>query len=323
VTYGGGTVPGAVPAPNGSDAGRDALRDSVGGIFPDTHSDSGRGCIDIARSGADPRTVGASGDRSTFQYYAFALDGAIWASPSLQAPASMTLSQLRAVFGCSITDWSAIRGAGHGPIQRVMPPSGSDTARVFIGRVLGFDPSGITGASCPAVVTSAENDGIDPPLGTGDVYQQAIMPYSAGTWTYQAQNSANPTIDTRNGVRIGGITRVPGDQSTTAYAVAWNGFDFYPNAAVINEANPNLTTPTDVSVFPGVYYVYNVIDTTSPSYVTARGVVGYDPADATGSSRSALCSGTLSSTILSSGFLPLAAQTQNQGPTVTCRLRTP
>jgi hypothetical protein len=152
-----------------------------------------------------------------------------------------------------------------------------------------------------------------------------ILPYSAGTWAFQTTNAANPSLDPRNGVRIGAVVTTPGDERTATYPVWWSGSRFFLNNRnnVVSEANPNLGNPADASVFPGVHYLYNVVDTTSPGYATARGLVGFD-ASTGGTAKSALCSGLESTDILSAGFLSLPAQTQPNGSAgVTCRLKTP
>jgi hypothetical protein len=56
-----------------------------------------------------------------------------------------------------------------------------------------------------------------------------IMPYSNGKWVFQATNAANPTLDIRNGVRVGAITTTPADPTTAAYGVRWSGSRFFLN----------------------------------------------------------------------------------------------
>src|SRR5262249_43050523 len=115
--------PAQVIAPSNSDAGRDALRDSVAGTYPDPATDATKRCINIARSDAPPRAIGPSGDNATFEYYGYALDTVTWASTSLNAPAALTQTQLQGIYHCTSTDWSQVGGAS-GPIQRVLPPDG-------------------------------------------------------------------------------------------------------------------------------------------------------------------------------------------------------
>jgi subtilisin family serine protease len=387
-----------VPPPTDSDTGRAALQGSVAGTYPDSTRGAGRGCVDIARSDAGPRGVGPGGDNATFEYYAFALDAVTWASASLQAPSTMTISQLRNVFNCTITDWSQLPSAGSGPIQRVLPPAGSVTRALFVTNVLGFDPAGFSGPNCPAPRVVAENDADDLMNSNAAQYQSAILPYSAGAFVFQATNSTNPTLDLRAGIRPGGLTI----SGVVVHGVRWTGSAWLlDNAAVVggrtvhdavtsgspsapspvvtsptaafsaadqgmtvagtnipagatvasvdspaqitistpaigaassgtltigpgavSEKNPNLTNPADASVFPGVHYLYNVIDTSAPSYTVARDAVGFQ--DSTNGSTSPLCAGAFPSAIRSAGFLDLARATSPGGnANVTCRRFTP
>jgi ABC-type phosphate transport system substrate-binding protein len=415
VTYTDGSVPNDAThqaAPNGSGAGKTALTGAVAGTYPNATANgapsTGHGCIDIARSSS-----GRGGsDPATFEYYAFALSGVTWGSASLAAPASLTNQQLKDIYNCVFTDWSQVGGApGH--IQRYLPQAGSGTRNFFISNVLaGADPTLVTGTNCPAVRTSfEENTGQDlytpnpqDPTGTNAAtYQEAIVPYDAGKFVVQANNSTNPTLDLRGAVRPGGL--VPTTASTPAvYPVRWTGSAWLLNnatvvggrtvtdavtnggtgapppspivtsataafvagdvgstvsgtnipagavittvdsatqihisiptlasatggtlqigAAVISEKNPNLTTATDASVFPGVRYLWFVLSkppSTSPSYSVARQLVGFD--DTSGGVKSPLCSGTSVALIRSAGFQPLDNLTQAGGNTVTCRLR--
>ncbi len=94
-------------------------------------------------------------------------------------------------------------------------------------------------ANCPAVKDNSilnnnggasikfeENQGAS--IESGDI-AKAILPYSAGVWSFQSANSSNPTVDLRNGVRL-------------------------ENHVTL--ANPSLTT----NDFAGVRYVFNILD---------------------------------------------------------------
>jgi hypothetical protein len=61
--------------------------------------------------------------------------------------------------------------------------------------------------------------------------------------------------------------------------------------AVVGESNPNLDNQADSSVYLGVRYLANVIDSTEPSYAAARDLVGFD-ATPSGVAASPLCRGT-------------------------------
>jgi phosphate transport system substrate-binding protein len=205
-------------APNGSTNGRNAL--IQGSAYNPAGSPANNGCVAIARSSSGPRKGGtASGqDPTTFEYYAFALDAVSWASPSLNAPAVLTPQQILGIYNCTYTDWSQV-GGGAGPIQRFEPQPGSGTRSFFESALLGgLDPTTISTANCPAVITVQkngkpleENTGIEiNPLFT----QKAIIPHSAGQFAFQANNYINPTIDFRHDTRLGGIVAVRSANNT-------------------------------------------------------------------------------------------------------------
>src|SRR5262245_9278075 len=232
-------------SPNGSGAGRDALKGSVAGTYPDDAHGAGGGCIDIARSSAEPRAIGS--DNATFEYYAMALDLITWASPSLQAPASMTLANLRGIYNCTITNWNQLPGGGSGQIQRFFPQVSSGTGATFLQKVLlNQDPHSVSNANCPAVVDVQENRGNDL-LGANN--QNAIVPYSNGKWIFQATNSSNPTLDIRSGARVGGLTIAPGDATSATYGVRYTGSAFVMNdgTAAITSRNVNDMVTTNGS----------------------------------------------------------------------------
>ncbi len=196
-TYYTGTAPVGPPnpvvAPNGSSAGRNALRDTL--TVPGS-----TGCYDLARSSSTPRAVSPTGDNATFEYYAFAMDALAWVSPSLNAPAQLTRGQIQSIYNCTFTDWSQVGGAP-GPIQRYIPQPGSGTTDFWVNQYIGFDPTAFSGPNCPAVNTSLqENDATGIPVAD---YQKAILGYSAGKWLFQKNLSINPTLDLTNGTQVG------------------------------------------------------------------------------------------------------------------------
>jgi ABC-type phosphate transport system substrate-binding protein len=299
-------------SPNGSGAGLDALKAAETSAYPVSGA-GGAGCIDIARSSGGPR--GLASDPATFEYYAFGLDAVSWASPSLQAPATMTLATLLSIYNCTFTDWSQVPGGGVGPIQRYLPQASSGTRKFFISDLLGgFDPTTVSNASCPAVIaTQLDNGGAPLEENTGTEidnagYQKAILPYSAGQWVFQANNKVNPTVDLRNGVKIGGIITT----ALTANPAGWDAPDgvWQPNSiganAPIQEKNVKLNSPP-AGFFPGIRYVFNVIDSVSPNYLDARAVVAFN--NVASGAKSPMCSGSKASTISSFGFATLSATT--------------
>ena len=292
---------GEVLAPNGSGAGRNAL------IAEETAAaGSPRGCIDIARSSGGPRGVGAGKDTATMQYYAFAMDSVSVVSPSLAAPGTISQADLLKVYNCTFTDWSQLPGGGTGPIQRYIPQAGSGTRTFFISDMLGgFDPTTISSASCPAVNQSFEENQATQVLPAD--HEKAILPYSTGQWIFQANNRLNPSIDVRNGAKVIGQTTT--GVGTNANTARWNTTDAqYENntgtatTTPVNEANVVLNTPTPD--YHGIRYVFNVVDTVSPDYSTARGLVGFDNVGA--GAKSPICANSKRTTILSYGFAPLS-----------------
>lgn len=325
-------------APKGSSAGRRALRDSIAGSFAVGNAGTVSGCVDIARSSAAPSVPGAT-DRIGSQYMAFALDNVNWASPSLNAPAAITLQQLKDIYNCVITNWAQIPGGGNGQIQRVLAQANSGTEATFLA-VLGFNAEGVAARAqdtatfgpldlgCPSLIQVEENHGnyltssdtSVTPAALPALYNQVIMPYSAGKFVYQANNSANPTIDIRNGVRVGGITTTPGDPTTATFAPRWTGSAFLLNSAVVKETSPGVIS----TALPGTRYLYNVIHPDSPSYGSALALVGFDDISGPGTAVvSNLCKGLKLSTIRSQGFLDIPGAPTTGGTTgVTCRIQT-
>ncbi len=268
-------------APTGSGAGKTRLAASVA---------AGDGCVDIARSSSGRGTS----DPATFEYYAFARDAVSWAAFPGASPASrnLSLTQLRNIYNCTITNWSQVGGTNQ-QIQRYIPQSGSGTRSFFLSNVLGFDPTTITRANCPAVNQALpENDGSAVPAAGRPA---AILAYSASQWI--SQGNAR-TADLRAGSYVG---KVAGQDPVLANA---NG-TFSPRPNVYGET----------STFVGARYVYNVLDRTSRQYTEAVRSVGFVPGSGVaGASR--LCSGAYAATVRSFGFAALPADANG----VTCRL---
>lgn len=295
--------PGEIASPNGSSNGRNALKASV---------QAGDGCIDVARSSGPPRAIGS--DLASFEYYAFAMDALGWSSASTLAPANLTLTQLRGIYNCTFTDWSQVGGAA-GAIERYMPQSGSGTYQFFKDDVLGFDPAGFSGAGCPAVQFAQENSG--ELIATNGDQQSALVGYSAANWVAQARGTApdqraGQTMRNLNGQNLV-LNPVPGSSAVLN------------TAGPVNEGNIKLNNPTPA--YPGIRYVFNVIDNTHVNYDQAKRFVGFengDPGDPVFSMASPLCDSKKVATIQQYGFAPLdeTVSSRNlQGS--SCRLFTP
>jgi phosphate transport system substrate-binding protein len=304
ITYHSPPGPGEVVAPNGSTAGRDALKVSVL---------AGDGCIDIARSSAGPRAIGTGTgqDPATFEYYAYALDAVGYSTASSAAPANLTLAQLRGIYNCTFTNWNQVGGSNQ-QIERYFAQPGSGTGPFFQNDVLGFDPNAFSGPNCPAVQFVQENQGLSI-FFNGD-QQSGIMNYSGANWIAMA----NGAIEDQ---RAGQVIRNLDGQNITFF----NGTSWTPAtpaatgnpAAPVQEANVRLVDPTPDYV--GVRFVFNVTDTSADSYLSALRYIGFDNVD--GGATSPLCGGGKASILTQFGFGPLDNTTSPRNvPGSVCRL---
>lgn len=303
--------PGEVLAPNGSSNGRNALKASI---------QNGDGCVDVARSSGPPRAIGS--DLATFEYYAFALDAMGWASASTKAPTNLTLAQLQGIYNCTFTDWSQV-GGQPGPIQRYVPQTGSGTYQFFISDLITFDPALFSGPSCPAVIYAQENSG-ELIAANGD-QETAIVGYSAGNWVAQARGTAP---EQRSGQVVYGLNGQD--------LVVDNGDGPELNTAgPVVEGNVKLVDPTPS--YPGIRFVFNVVDSTHVNYSQAQRLVGFvnqtpqgEPCGDAGEPAcnypgiSPLCNGDLASIVESYGFGLIDDTVGPRNlPGSNCRLFTP
>ena len=253
-----------ISSPPAAQEGVTALNNSVAKTYPSSSFYSGvsssvGGCIDIARSSSLNKTP------SLLENYAFAVDAVSWASPSLNAPAFLSLQDLRDIWNCNLNDWSQV-GGSPGGIVRALPVFGSGTRKFFINNVLGVStetattgwnpptsgviPGGHPGAgnaiTCPAAIGAGNNAGIGAQSDGNTLslpafranLQKYILPYSSANWVQQATGAGNPTIDIRNGVRPGGIVGVaPSGTFPAAYSVRWTGTAWHLNDGQILGAN--------------------------------------------------------------------------------------
>ena len=162
------------------------------------------------------------------------------------------------------------------------------------------------------------------------------MPYSAGLWDYQQSNRANPTIDKRNGAKLGGYTTgagtpvkaipaqwVDGDAQYELATPSLISFLGLPASyAVVSETNIKTATPAFSSAtdYNGIRYVYNVINSGGPlsSYEASKALVGFDTV---GSFKSPMCDGSGAGSIQTFGMAALDTSNPNSlNPTdSTCR----
>ena len=179
-------------------------------------------------------------------------------------------------------------------------------------------PAGST-FPCPAVInTQLDNSGKPLEENTGNEldaahYQQAIIPYSIGQWVFQADNHLNPTIDLRNGIKIGGVTPTAG---ATVNYLRWNISGVWePNS--VNGANPaapiNEIQTTEyiaangspATVYTGIRYVCSRAGHGQPDFPIAQGMVGFN--NVPSGAKSPLCSNSERGNLSSDGFSPLPA----------------
>ena len=296
------------PSPNGSTAGRDALKASVL---------AGNGCVDVARSSSTPRPpgTGAGQDLPSFEYYAFGLDALGYSTASTAAPAAgLTLAQLQGIYNCTFTNWNQVGGANQ-QIERYWPQAGSGTRAFFQSDILGFDPTLFSSGSCPAAQIGQENQGLN--IAANGDQQSGIVPFSGGNWTAMARGSiqdqrAGQVIRNLNGQNI--ITGSGGTTQLATPAATGN-----PNAPV-QESNVRLVT--NPPPYPGIRFVFNVIDNTSASYTSAIRYVGFDNVNE--GSTSPLCSNGKAAIIEQFGFGVLDPTVNSHNLAGSrCRLYTP
>jgi ABC-type phosphate transport system substrate-binding protein len=173
-----------IARPDGSSAGIAQL-----GTF--TKSTSGPFCTNFARSGRARISTDPPFAAGGVAFVALAGDAVSWSTQTVtDAPASLTVAQLNAIYTCTVTDWSEV-GGKKGPIKPFLPQSGSDTLSFWLAAI---------GVSAPGPCVSndsnllKENEGVNPVLQT----PEAIFPYSVGDFIAQSQHSA-PCINTKVG----------------------------------------------------------------------------------------------------------------------------
>jgi hypothetical protein len=107
-----------------------------------------------------------------------------------------------------------------------------------------------------------------------------------------AQANGEVTPDQRHGQDIGSLN---GSDFVTGTAAP-----FAPGPALVEE-NVRLVDPTPA--VPGIRFIFSVVDSAGPSYVTAKRYVGFE--NAANGSTSPLCNGQFASIISPNGFRPL------------------
>ncbi|MGO9083518.1 MAG: PstS family phosphate ABC transporter substrate-binding protein [Streptosporangiaceae bacterium] len=165
------------PRPDGSSAGITALATNLGGTT------GGNPCLDFARSSRARKSTDPPFAPGGVAFVALARDAITWATQATtNAPATLTVAQLNAIYTCKDTNWDQVGGKDD-PIKAFIPQSGSGTAATFL-----TDIGVTTVGKCVSSDnnTLEENEGINSVLHTPD----AIVPYSIGAYVSQVDRSA-------------------------------------------------------------------------------------------------------------------------------------
>jgi ABC-type phosphate transport system substrate-binding protein len=175
----------AISRPDGSLAGIAAL------IADATQpSDHRIHCVDYAGSSIAPAGTHPPCAVGHICYIPLARDAVTWASRAAasggtDAPASLSLTQLKAIYLCKVTNWTEV-GGHPGPIKAFLPQTSSGT-RAFWLTALGLAKPG----KCVSdeANTLQDNQGINPVLDS----PEAIFPYSVADYLAQMYRDARCT----------------------------------------------------------------------------------------------------------------------------------
>jgi len=169
--------------PTGSSAG-------IGALEASQKLSTGTGwCIDFARSSRGRSSTDPACAANGICFVQLAGDAVTWSSRAAgsNAPASLTLTQIKNIYLCKTRNWSAVGGKS-GTIKPFLPQESSGT-RAFFLTTLGGGTTPITPGACVSDVnnTLIENEGDAPQLNNVN----AIFPYSVGDYIAQAYHSAH------------------------------------------------------------------------------------------------------------------------------------
>jgi ABC-type phosphate transport system substrate-binding protein len=163
--------------PNGSSSGITALNTSqvikVGGKFYP--------CVNFARSSRARKATDPKAAPGGIEFVAFARDAISWAvrAKGNDAPKSLNLTQLKAIFTCKDTNWNQV-GGKNAAIKVYLPQAGSGTLSTWE-TFMGITTLGSCVSQAPE-----ENEGTYPGFNTPN----AIFIYSIGAYIAQKYHSA-------------------------------------------------------------------------------------------------------------------------------------
>jgi ABC-type phosphate transport system substrate-binding protein len=178
-----------IPRPDGSSAGIAALEGNA--------SDGSHFCVDFARSSRSRGSTDPACATGGICFLYLGGDAVTWSARSAaaggtNAPSSLTLTQIKNIYLCKITNWSKVGGKS-GTIKPFLPQTASGTRSFFL-TALGGGTTPITPGPCVSDGATAqfpngtiqENEGQDSMLNNPN----AIFPYSVGDYIAQGYHDA-------------------------------------------------------------------------------------------------------------------------------------
>jgi ABC-type phosphate transport system substrate-binding protein len=179
----------AITRPDGSSAGISALEANT-----TDPADPGDYCIDYAGSSRAPGPNDPVCGGGGVCFLEVAGDAVTWAardqaSGGTDAPATLTLGQLKDIYLCKITNWSKVGGA-NATIEPFLPQQNSGTTAFWL-TALGGGTVPITPGPCVSNVGGKlqDNEGVNTVFDS----PEAIVPYSVGDYIGQVYHSAKCT----------------------------------------------------------------------------------------------------------------------------------
>jgi ABC-type phosphate transport system substrate-binding protein len=175
----------AIARPDGSSAGITALEANTADPSSPSHF-----CIDYAGSSRGPAAGDPPCASGGICFIRFADDVVTWASRDAasggtDAPASLTVTQLKDIYLCKITNWATVGGV-NAPIKAFLPQTSSGLRAFWLAVLGGKAP--ITPGPCVSDLnnTLQDNQGTNPALNTPNT----IVPYSVADYVAQVYRDA-------------------------------------------------------------------------------------------------------------------------------------
>jgi ABC-type phosphate transport system substrate-binding protein len=178
-----------IARPDGSSAGIATLEGNA--------ADGSHFCVDFARSSRSRSSTDPACTTGGICFIDLGGDAVTWAARSTaaggtDAPATLTLAQIKSIYLCQTRNWDKV-GGKNAVIKPYLPQSASGT-RAFFLTALGGGTTPITPGSCVSDGattqfpdgTIQENEGQDPSLDSA----QAIFPYSVADYIAQGYHDA-------------------------------------------------------------------------------------------------------------------------------------